>query len=115
LREPISKLLRLPPDQHRRNRSCEVETFLPVGSRKKRYDDVQAAAARGFDEALKTERLEEFADFPGGGHNGRPRYPLARIEIDHHTVGLLDPLKSGVPRVKLEHVHLRQTDEGRLR
>jgi hypothetical protein len=74
-------------------------------------DDVQALAARGFDEGLEVQMLHEGADFNGAGDELFPGQIRVGIEVDNDTVWLLEGFIARTPWVKLKDAHLRQTDE----
>src|SRR5262249_13972181 len=94
-----------------RDGARELGRLVPARTRRERHHDVQALAARRLHEARELDAVERVADQPSALDHVGPRDARARIEIEHDTIRLLEPLHDGVPRVDLENADLDEPDE----
>src|SRR2546425_4522910 len=92
-----------------RTRECKARR--PVRMWYERHDDVQARAAGGLDKALEPQCAQRVADDARAADDASPRHLLARIEVEHESVGMLDVVDDAVPGVDFEDAHLHETDD----
>jgi hypothetical protein len=68
---------------------------------------MQSLAAAGLQPRLQAEGVEHRRTSVAASWMCSQVVPFARVEVEDHPVGLVDGLGHRIPRVELDHVHLR--------
>ena len=85
--------------------------LLPLQVGGDRHADVQALAARRFDEALEPCLIEQLTQRAGAGNHGFVADGRIWIEVEDQNVRVLEVIGARAPRVNLEGAELHQAEE----
>ena len=88
-----------------------------------RHQHMQALAAAGLEPRVQPDLAQQRAQHPGRLPDALPGHALARVQVEHDAVRLVDGRLHGVPGVEFDGIHLdcrqhrprrRQLQQGRM-